>query len=90
MARPLIDLTGKRFGSWTVLFRHSENCPSYPHGPMWVCRCDCGGVYIVHGHNLRYGHSTCCHNCRDEKRNDGRDAYYRAKAMEKGAANVYP
>lgn len=88
MGRPLIDLTGKRFGSWTVLYRHSENYREPPYDPMWVCRCDCGETAVVHGHNLRYGNSTTCRKCRDKKRAEGVKAYFRAKAMEKGAANV--
>lgn len=51
-----IDLTGKRFGRWTVLSfagrrqRHS----------LWLCRCECGGEHLVDGFNLKRGSSTGC------------------------------
>lgn len=88
MGKKLIDLTGKRFGEWTVLYRNPENYSAPSYDPMWVCRCDCGAVAVVHGGNLRYGKSTCCQKCRDGKLVDSARAYYRAKAMRKGAADV--
>lgn len=84
MARRLIDLTGMRFGSWTVLYRDPDNTESPPYMPMWVCQCDCGTISSVVGNNLRYGKSTECTNCRDVKRADGRDRYFREKRMERG------
>lgn len=75
MGRTLIDLTGMRFGSWTVLYRDPDNTDSPPYMPMWVCRCDCGTVSTVIGNNLRYGKSTECTNCRDVKRNEGARRY---------------
>jgi hypothetical protein len=72
MSRKLIDLTGLRFGSWTVLQRFPQN---YVYGecvvPLWVCRCDCGNTSVVTGPNLRYGKSTGCVKCREQKRVDG-------------------
>ena len=35
----LIDLTGKRFGKLTVLYRNGQNkCGQ----AIWHCKCDCG------------------------------------------------
>lgn len=48
-----IDLTGRRFGHWTVL-RQSDR----PH--YWITRCDCGKTKITLGRTLRYGSSTNC------------------------------
>lgn len=45
--RPLVDLTGRRFGSYLVLRRGPDKYPRVRNGyhlfqPTWVCRCDCG------------------------------------------------
>ena len=52
-----VDLTGQRFGKWTVI-RRAEN-PNYSDA-VWLCRCDCGTVRIVRGKDLRYGKSKSC------------------------------
>lgn len=56
-----IDLTGQRFGRWTVLY---EGEPRYDkHGCKhirWHCRCDCGAERDVDGGNLRAGISKSC------------------------------
>ena len=52
----MIDLAGKRFGSWTVLVKGGH---SGPHR-AWLCRCDCGAEREVRGANLRTGASTNC------------------------------
>lgn len=70
MSRQLIDLTGRRFGSWTVLRRYDENYTDdgYHTAPQWLCQCDCGEISVVIGNNLRQGKSTGCRKCREEKR----------------------
>ena len=51
------DISGMRFGMWTVLAEDGKN----KHGAYkWICRCDCGTVRSVAGHTLRLGKSTCC------------------------------
>jgi hypothetical protein len=50
--RLLIDLTGKRFGRWTVT--------AYAQRSRWSCVCDCGARVIVDGGNLRSGGSRSC------------------------------
>jgi hypothetical protein len=50
-----IDLTGKRFGRWTVT--------AYAGHFHWFCICDCGARVIVDGGNLRRGKSKSC-GCR--------------------------
>ena len=55
------DLTGKRFGRWTVLGRAPDHvCDSGYHQIMWNCRCDCGTEKAVRGKSLRYGISKSC------------------------------
>lgn len=52
----LIDLTGKRFGSLTVIKR-VENRGNRLY---WLCRCDCGNLREISGSNLRLGHTKSC------------------------------
>lgn len=52
----LIDLTGQRFGRWTVLQKaESRNKHVY-----WLCKCDCGTIKEVKGASLREGKSQSC------------------------------
>lgn len=52
-----IDLTGKRFGRWTVL-SYAGNCGRYI--PRWLCRCDCGTEREVIGKDMVAGKSVSC------------------------------
>lgn len=52
----IIDLTGQRFGKWTVL--------SLAKPKFWNCRCDCGNESVVTRGNLTSGGSTQCEKCR--------------------------
>lgn len=58
--RPIIDMTGKRIGKWTVLSGagHDKNRQS-----LWLCRCECGREVAVNGYNLRRGKSEGCKSC---------------------------
>lgn len=56
----LIDLTGKRFGSLTVISR-SENRVCNGHiQVMWLCRCDCGKEKVIRGTHLKSGAVISC------------------------------
>ena len=48
----LIDLTGFRFGRWTVV--------EYKGKSQWLCKCDCGTVKVVRATHLRSGASKSC------------------------------
>lgn len=52
----LIDLTGKQFGYWTVLYK----APSRSKHTYWHCRCKCGIEKDVSGDNLSSGKSQSC------------------------------
>lgn len=52
----LIDLTGQRFGSLTVMERDYSD----KKNAKWFCRCDCGKIVSKSGQGLRKGESTCC------------------------------
>jgi hypothetical protein len=55
-----MDMTGRRFGSWTVLYWVGV---SPGRQILWKCRCDCGTERSVQGGNLRSGNSTQCREC---------------------------
>jgi len=52
----LEDLTGQRFGRWTVL----ERAENKGKRTAWLCKCDCGTVKAVHATSLKNGDSTSC------------------------------
>lgn len=56
-----IDLTGQRFGHWTVI---DEAVGHVPRKCYWNCVCDCGTHSKVPGPALRIGRSKCCTHCR--------------------------
>lgn len=51
-----LDLTGRRFGRWTVL----EEAGRRNGGVMWKCRCDCGTVREVRSNHLVMNRSVSC------------------------------
>ena len=58
------DLTGCKFGRWTVI----EMAPRVPnHHVRWICRCDCGTVKSVDVFSLRNGDSISCGCARSEQ-----------------------
>lgn len=52
------DLTGKKFGEWTVIKRVNDQTKS--NGAKWLCLCSCGKEQIVWGKYLRNGTSKSC------------------------------
>lgn len=56
----LIDLTGKRFGRWTVLERAENQVVAGKTNVFWKCRCECGTERDVNGNALRRGVSRSC------------------------------
>lgn len=57
--QPSIDLTGKKFGRWTVL----HQVESHTNQARFKCQCECGSISEVYGSGLRSGHSTQCKDC---------------------------
>lgn len=55
-----IDLTGQKFGKWTVLGFAKVNGRRQA---KWTCRCECGEERAVIGALLRYGSSKKCVMC---------------------------
>ena len=50
------DLTGRRFGRWTVI----EPSEKRGHHRIWKCQCDCGTVKDVYETNLKCGKTLSC------------------------------
>lgn len=61
-----IDLTGQRFGRWTVL-KLSRSKTVTGHR-LWECQCDCGSIYLIPRANLRSGASKGCRVCQGKAR----------------------
>ena len=60
LARPQgVDLTGQKFGRWTVLGYHGK-ADNKSHVILWACRCECGKEAIVSAGNLKSGKSKSC------------------------------
>lgn len=87
MIKPQYELTGQRFGNWTVIGR-SQNMRS--PSVRWSVRCACGQISSRQSTPLRRGTSTCCNVCAAKKmlkssseiRN--RFSGYRANARSRG------
>ena len=62
------DLTGKRFGRWTVLGSTDKRTKS--RTIIWQCRCDCGNEKEVNGDTLRRNQSKSCGCLNNEKRQE--------------------
>jgi hypothetical protein len=56
--RPLIDLTGRKFGRLSVIAIAQDKSR---HGQMqWACSCSCGAQKVVSGDRLRQGVTRSC------------------------------
>lgn len=59
--RKLDDLTGKRFGKLTVLFRSEDKVrEDGKRFVMWHCKCDCGNEKDIYASSLRNGCAKSC------------------------------
>lgn len=52
------DLTGSKFGKWTVISRDMDKHNTYD--VRWICKCECGTIKSVLGKYLRNGKTTSC------------------------------
>jgi hypothetical protein len=55
-----VDLTGRKFGRWTVLGRGPDRPRKHSHRVQWICRCECGAEGLVSSSNLVQGISRSC------------------------------
>lgn len=63
------DMSGQRFGKWTVIRQDLSNNHSTKYGgARWICKCDCGTERSVFGYALRRGKTTSC-GCQNADKN---------------------
>ena len=58
------DLTDKKFGKLSVLYRTGT---AKNRTPLWYCKCDCGNYRTVRANHLMHNHTTSC-GCYQKKR----------------------
>jgi len=63
MGKPLIDLTGKKFGILQVLHRSGSSSGK----AVWRCLCECGSLRDVISAHLRSGRQVSCGCLRSER-----------------------
>lgn len=54
----VIDITGQKFGRWTVMYKTDKRTKS--RLVIWHCKCECGNEKDVDGYSLRSGQSKSC------------------------------
>lgn len=59
------DLTGQKFGRWTVVERNGSDMH---HRALWKCQCECGNIGTVDSLCLTRGNSKSCGCLNDEVR----------------------
>lgn len=62
------DISGNRYGHWTVIQKDKEN--STERNTRWICRCDCGTIKSVLRSSLTCGGSKSC-GCQANKGTKG-------------------
>lgn len=67
-----VDLTGKRFGRWTVIGRAESRMSAGKPVVFWKCKCDCGTERDVSGNSLNWqigkdGYPVSCINKKFKK-----------------------
>ena len=55
-----MDLTGQKFGRWTVIEYEGTKGEGKHKCHCWKCQCECGNVKIVREWNLKSGNSRSC------------------------------
>lgn len=61
------DLTGLKFGDWTVKSKSNHTVPSSRYANYWDCVCKCRYEKPVSKYNLLRGESTRCLSCRGKE-----------------------
>lgn len=91
-----VDLTGHTYGRLTVVERAEECQINGRLRTKWVCTCECGGITVAIGHNLRTGTTKSCGCLQVESRDTPRTtaptyggAHSRI-SRERGLASEHP
>ncbi len=59
MSKPLRDLTGQKFGSWTVTSRAEKPFNTTQTGAYWNCECECGSKAVKRGASIVHRGGSC-------------------------------
>lgn len=54
------DLTGQKFGKWTVLRMVTRTSTDGHRRTACLCRCECGTERVIYAQSLRSGQSKSC------------------------------
>lgn len=65
-----VDLTGQKFGRWTVVERGESRVCAGKKQTTWICLCECGNIKSVIGSSLKRGKSISCGCYRSEYQRD--------------------
>jgi hypothetical protein len=65
MGAKIKDITGLKFGKWTVLEKLPKN-----KWNKWKCQCECGSIGFVANSDLNKGKSVQCLKCAAKKRGE--------------------
>ena len=79
MERPK-DLTGRKFGKWTVLPRYDVE--SDYRCRKWLVQCECGNLRLVLGHELLNGRSQSC-DCAPRRKKTDEETASRTSALRR-------
>lgn len=55
-----IDLTGQKFGRWTVVAEAEKDPSIISRSKRWLCQCECGTRRVVSANSLMSGRSLSC------------------------------
>ena len=83
MGRPILDLTGQKYGRLTVLRNVGVNKQG---NALWECQCNCGAITIKASGDLRHGTTYSCGCWRRE--NGIKNGFPRVHGMSNTRLNV--
>lgn len=63
MGRPIVDLTGQRFGSFLVLGPPQRDPDNSRMSTMWPSQCKCGAVHLMRAEHLKRKFRDGCTSC---------------------------
>ncbi len=59
MGKPVNDISGKKFGRWTVIEIAAKPDDCNQTGTYWLCRCECGTMAVKRGANIVHRGGSC-------------------------------
>ena len=82
-SRLLRDLTGQRFGRFVVLKRVEDHITkSGKRMVQWLCKCDCGKLFITLSANIKTGNTQSCGCFASEVSKEKMEKYKATRVLE--------